>query len=792
MSNSPGLYILLISVHGLIRGDNLELGRDADTGGQTKYVVELARALADNPQVARVDLVTRLVNDPKVSPDYAQPIEPLSDKAQIVRLTCGPRRYLRKEVLWPHLDQFADDLLRHIRQVGRIPDVIHTHYADAGYVGCRVAGWLGVPLVHTGHSLGRVKQQRLLEQGTKPDAIEDNFHISTRIEAEETTLASAALIIASTRQEVTDQYGIYDQYQPQRMVVIPPGVALERFYPVPPDWQEPAIYADLKRFLKDPEKPIIMALSRPAMRKNVARLVKAYGEDPELRELANLVLVLGNRDDVTTMEAGPRQVMTEIFQLVDRYDLYGHVAYPKHHAADDVPELYRLLAKTQGVFINPALTEPFGLTLIEATACGVPIIATSDGGPRDILAACQNGLLIDPLNIQDMQNALRTALRDRTQWQTWSDNGLHNVRQHFSWSSHVETYLEQVMQLPKRRVQPLLSPLLKAPATDQPGWNVPYANRLPTADRFLICEIDNTLLGDQEALQTLIERLNREGTTTGVGIATGRSLNSAMEMLEEWRFPLPDVLITAAGSEIYYGPQVVPDTNWQRHISYRWQARAIREAMADLPGVELQPDEAQGRYKVSYFVDASKAPSFREIMRHLRRNRLHVKGIYSHNMYLDLLPIRASKGDALRYCALKWGLPIKRFLVAGASGNDESMLAGNTLGVVVGNHSKELVKLKSYPQTYFAKGEYAWGILEALDHYDFFGSLAQAWPQADDLVLPEIAVKLTEGQPTEQLPEIAQANGAIDKPPPGPVEVMTSPLFTPENTPSEPEELLVS
>jgi len=762
MSNSPGLYILLISVHGLIRGDNLELGRDADTGGQTKYVVELARALAEHPQVARVDLVTRLVNDPKVSPDYAQPIEPLSDKAQIVRLTCGPRRYLRKEVLWPHLDQFADDLLRHLRQVGRLPDVIHTHYADAGYVGCRVAGWLGVPLVHTGHSLGRVKQQRLLEQGTKPEAIEDHFHIATRIEAEETTLASAALIIASTHQEVTQQYGIYDQYQPKRMVVIPPGVVLERFYPISADWQEPAIYDDLKRFLKDPEKPIIMALSRPAMRKNVARLVKAYGEDPELRQLANLVLVLGNRDDVTAMEAGPRQVMVEIFQLVDRYDLYGHVAYPKHHAADDVPELYRLLAKTKGVFINPALTEPFGLTLIEATACGVPIIATADGGPRDILAACDNGLLIDPLNIQEMQNALRTALGDRAQWQTWSDNGLRNVRQHFSWSSHVETYLEHVMQLPKRRVQPLLSPLIKAPAPDQPGWNVPYANRLPTADRFLICEIDNTLLGDQDALQTLIERLNRDGSTTGVGIATGRSLNSAMEMLEEWRFPLPDVLITAAGSEIYYGPQVVPDTNWQRHISYRWQARAIREAMAELPGVELQPDDAQGRYKVSYFIDEEKSLSFREIMRHLRRNRLHVKGIYSHDMYLDLLPIRASKGDALRYCALKWGLPIKRFLVAGASGNDESMLAGNTLGVVVGNHSKELAKLKSYPQIYFAQGEYAWGILEALDHYDFFGSLAQTRPQIEDQPPAEGRSKSPEVELAEQFTEVVQGSATLE------------------------------
>ncbi|MBE9006242.1 HAD-IIB family hydrolase [Fortiea sp. LEGE XX443] len=729
MSHSSGLYILLVSVHGLIRGHNLELGRDADTGGQTKYVVELACTLAKNPQVERVDLVTRLVDDPKVSSDYAQPVEILSDKAQIIRLACGPRRYLRKEVLWPYLDTFADELLRHIRKVGRIPNIIHTHYADAGYVGCRVAGWLGTPLVHTGHSLGRVKQQRLLEQGTKLEAIEDHFHISTRIEAEEITLGGAALVIASTNQEIEQQYSIYDRYQPERMVVIPPGVTLENFYPAPDNWQDPPIQQQLQRFLKDPQKPMIMAISRPAIRKNVSTLIKAFGEDPELRHLANLVIVLGKREDISTMESGPRQVFMEILQLIDRYDLYGHIAYPKHHNSQDVPDLYRLTAKTRGVFINPALTEPFGLTLIEATACGVPIIATSDGGPRDIIGACQNGLLIDPLNIKQIQDALRQTLTDTEQWQRWSSNGLVNVCKHFSWESHVKQYLEKVRLFPQQKVQSLLSPLRQIFAADRPDWNIPDTNRLPTADRFLITEIDNTLLGDQEALHKLIQRIRNEGHTTGVGIATGRNLESTLSMLEEWRFPMPDLLITSTGSEIYYGPQIVTDTSWQKHISYNWQPVAIREAMKDIPGVELQPPETQGKFKISYFFDADKAPSFREIIRHLRQQQLPVKGIFSHNMYLDLVPFRASKGDALRYVALKWGLPVKRFLVAGASGNDESMLAGNTLAVVVGNYSKEIHKLRGSSQIYFAQGRYAWGILEALDHYDFFGNLSQTQPE---------------------------------------------------------------
>ncbi|MFO8155839.1 MAG: glycosyltransferase, partial [Thiohalospira sp.] len=174
-SGDEGLYIVLVSVHGLIRGQDLELGRDADTGGQTLYVVELARALAEHPKVDRVDLLTRRVIDPKVSDDYAEPVEELSEGARIVRLDCGPRRYLRKEVLWPHLGVFADRALYHIREVGRVPDVVHSHYADAGLVGGRLADLLGVPLVHTGHSLGRDKKARLLERGLKESRIEEVY-----------------------------------------------------------------------------------------------------------------------------------------------------------------------------------------------------------------------------------------------------------------------------------------------------------------------------------------------------------------------------------------------------------------------------------------------------------------------------------------------------------------------------------------------------------------------------------------------------------------------------------------
>jgi sucrose-phosphate synthase len=105
----------------------------------------------------------------------------------------------------------------------------------------------------------------------------------------------------------------------------------------------------------------------------------------------------------------------------------------------------------------------------------------------------------------------------------------------------------------------------------------------------------------------------------------------------------------------------------------------------------------------------------------LHELKLHAQLIYSHNEFLDILPVRASKGHAVRYLSYKWGLPLKNFLVAGDSGNDSEMLVGDTLGVVVGNHSSELDALRGLEQIYFAQQHYAAGILEGLAHYGFGG-----------------------------------------------------------------------
>ena len=701
-----GLYLLLISVHGLIRGHDMELGRDADTGGQTKYVVELARALGEQSGIDRVDLLTRKINDPQVSDDYNQPIERLSDNVQIVRIACAEDAYVQKEELWDCLDNFSDTTQAYINDQDRPPDIIHSHYADAGYVGTRLTHQLGIPLIHTGHSLGRSKRKRLIASGVKRNVIEENYNMSRRINAEEETLNAAERVITSTHQEIDEQYGLYDYYQPEQMRVVPPGTDLKQFYPPQGDEWTSSVFNSLVRFLKEPKKPIILAISRPDQRKNIITLLEAYSESDALQQAANLVIVAGNRDDILDMDSGAQDVLMGLLLAVDQGNLYGKVAYPKHHLADEVPVFYRLAALSKGVFINPALTEPFGLTLIEAAASGLPIVATEDGGPTDIIGNCQNGYLIDPLDKSDMANALLKVLNNTLEWKRLAENGVNGVRRHYSWPAHAKKYLEVLRPVIDKSETPARMCLKRRPML--------YHNRS------IFTDLDQNLLGDPKSRAEFSQLIRSNRSCVSFGIATGRRLDSALKVLRKYKIPRPDVLITSLGSEIYYAPELTKDIAWAAHIDHLWNRAAVLRTLVDIEGIKMQPRAEQSSYKISYYYDAEQAPDVEEIRQLLLQNDISVNVIIAFGQYLDIVPVRASKGFALRWFTEQWDILLENVLAAGGSGADEDMMRGNTQSVVVANrHHEELSELTDIEHIYFAKKAFAAGILEGIEHYDF-------------------------------------------------------------------------
>lgn len=729
-TGTPGLYIQLFSLHGLIRGHSPELGRDADTGGQVKYVLELAKALGEHDDVDRVDLVTRLIDDKSVSPDYARPVEVLSDSARILRIPCGGKKYIRKELLWPHLEEFIDNMIRFIKSQERAPNIFHGHYADAGYVAMELAASFDAPFVFTGHSLGRNKKEKLLADGLSLARINRQYNMETRIGVEEEIIRRAKLIITSTKQEIKRQYGLYNNSTHNRFTVIPPGIDLESFYPFY-DLQLDSellseevkqtrftLLEELHRFWSNPEKPFILALCRPDHRKNIGGLIDAYGTNRELRAVANLAIFAGIRRDITMMEENEREVLTDMLLQMDRYDLYGRLAIPKKHDfATEVPELYRICAESRGVFVNPAMIEPFGLTLIEASACGLPIVATNNGGPVDIVANCENGILIDASKPHEIAEALLSILVDEDKWSLFSNNGIKGVRDHYSWRSHSENTIRRIQKLlpePQyslRQEEPL--PMHRATAS--------FGKRLLNVKHLMVTDIDNTLVGDEQSMRKLFHTLEGHQQELAWGVATGRSLELTLEAMTEYNFPMPDILICSVGTEIYYGPDLRYDKGWQQHISWQWKPEKIKEALASFDFLTFQEAEGQRSHKISYYLE-EKEDRLARVHERLQQMKLRCQIIYSHGQFLDILPARSSKGKAIDYLRYKFNFSPRHVMVAGDSGNDEDMISGHARGLVVGNHSQELEGLRGKANIYFSTEEYAAGIMDGLRHYGFLSA----------------------------------------------------------------------
>lgn len=695
--------LLHISIHGLIRGEDMELGRDPDTGGQCLYVLELVKALSRDERVGRVSLLTRRVFDAKVSEDYAQAREDLGGGADIIRIEAGPGRYLRKEVMWRHLDAFIDGTLTYLRREKRVPDLIHAHYADAGYVGRQIAAVLGCPFVFTGHSLGRVKRQRLVEGGVDAEEMERRYNLGARIEAEEMSLDAASMVCTSTRQEVDEQYALYDQHSESRMRVIPPGVDLSRFDGPGSAEMAAAIDAKLAPFLKDPSRPAVLTIARADERKNLPGLVRAFAGNEWLREHANLIVIGGNRETLDKLPPGTRKVWMELLRAFDDADLYGVVAYPKGHLAPEVAGFYRWASERKGVFVNPAFTEPFGLTLLEAAAAGLPLVATHDGGPRDIIANCGNGTLIDPLNDEEMGDAIAAILSDPGRHKELSETGYREVRRHYAWAAHVEMYLGEVFNLlpVRRKVRGSKS---RGALVERESWVV--MDLLPRVE---------------DEPEELVERWRQLfiDKPLGFGIATGLSFDEAWEVIRRCGMPEPGFVVSGLGAEIRYGETGVLDENWRTQIATRWRRDEVVEVFSQIDCLSLQEDEFQHPFKVSYLMDSNRAQTRLKLQQVLRERGISAKVIVTARAFVDVIPIRSGKDVALRYLGNRWGIDPSRIFYFGTYGNDSAAVRGRNLSALAGDADRVLKQLAERPRLYHARGNGLEGFFEGLDHYDF-------------------------------------------------------------------------
>jgi sucrose synthase len=204
---------------------------------------------------------------------------------------------------------------------------------------------------------------------------------------------------------------------------------------------------DTRGQLEDPATPSLFSMARLDRIKNLTGLAEWFGQSERLREAANLFLVAGFVDPGRSRDAEEIAEIQRMHDLMDRFGLDGQLRWVEHVDRVVGSELYRFVADHRGAFVQPAVFEAFGLTVVEAMACGLPTFATCFGGPSEIIEHGVSGFHIDP-NHGDQAADLMVAFFDRCAedpryWEQISQGGIDRIQSRYTW----KLYAERMMTL---------------------------------------------------------------------------------------------------------------------------------------------------------------------------------------------------------------------------------------------------------------------------------------------------------------------------------------------------------
>lgn len=668
------MHIVSLALGGCLKAEPVRYGLTEDTGGHITYILGEMEALSRRDDVRFAEIVTRRFDDPNLGAVHSQAEEWINPKLRVTRVDSGNSRYLTKDALREDREAFTNALIAEFKSRETLPDLIHAHFADAADVAIAVEKALGIPFLYTAHSLGVDKRAAMADRS---DAIE------ARIAEEDRAIAQARAVVGSSRDECERQLAAYPSARVGKINRLVPGIDRGR------GATSLSAATDLiAPFLRDPTKPIILAIARPVHKKNLIALVDAFAGSAALRDRANLVILAGLREGLHSGNAEQQQVQRELVERIDRHDLYGSVAYPKSHTRTQVQALYELAARTRGVFVNPALMEPYGLTLVEAAAHGLPVVATKVGGPQDIVGELEHGLLVDPGDTAEIATAIERLVTDGRFWNRCSRNAQDNSVG-MNWDKYAAGFVALAAEC-----------LSKAEPVRRPS-------------QILVSDLDNTLTGCAQGIQRFGRFLQRQ-SDFGFVLATGRSIVEARRLVRDWGLPVPLAWITSVGTEIYLNQngELAADEEFSRSLDEGWDASLIDSILAGHPDLVSQPSYEQRRHKRSYFVQD--AGCVAGIVRQLRDAGTAARVVFSHDRLLDILPPNAGKAAAMRYIANRFGLPSTHVFAAGDSGNDIDMLTDCENAILVANHAREVASLAQRPNVYRARRGNASGALEGI------------------------------------------------------------------------------
>ncbi|MCC5658520.1 glycosyltransferase [Nostoc sp. XA010] len=476
------MHIGFLNPQGNFDSNNSHITKHPDFGGQLVYVKQVAIAIAQMGH--KVDILTRQIIDPEW-PEFAEVIDtyPGIDNVRIIRLPAGPKEFLPKELLWPHLvADWVPNILKFYQEQGGLPDAMTAHYGDGGLCGVLIEEETGIPFTFTAHSLGAQKMDKLEVTLENLPEIDEQFHFKYRIIAERLSMNRSAVNITSTRQERFEQYshkayhGATDVNNDQCFAVIPPGADSSVFGAQVRSQNEEATYEFIqKRLVRDiadsrRDLPAILTASRLAPKKNLLGLVQAFAMSQTLQERANLVLLTGGLDEPLHEPADndfiEDAVLAPIREVVEENNLWGKISAfgLPDQSQESLAATYRFLVKRRSVFALTALYEPFGLAPLEAAVAGLPVVATKNGGPSESLRQGDQeyGVLVDPEDPADIAQGLERLLCNAQEWEYFAQAGQQRVLKTYTWESTAENYLsllEQILSSPETRPRAELLPM---------------------------------------------------------------------------------------------------------------------------------------------------------------------------------------------------------------------------------------------------------------------------------------------------------------------------------------------
>jgi sucrose synthase len=491
LSRIPMIFsMVIISPHGYFGQANV-LGRP-DTGGQVVYILDQVRALEEEmrrrldeqgteiePQII---ILTRLIPEADGT-TCDQRLEPVvgTRHARILRVPFRSQqgdvipRWISRFEIWPWLERFAQEARREIlAELGGRPDLIIGNYSDGNLVASLLSQDLDVTQCNIAHALEKTKY---LYSDLYWKDNEEQYHFSCQFTADLIAMNAADFIITSTYQEIAgthDSLGQYESYMSYTMPglyrvvhgidpydpkfnIVSPGADTSVYFPYTRTEQRLTYlqqeidelvfgsqpHEEIRGSLKDHDKRLIFTMARMDHIKNITGLVEWFAKSASLRRQANLLVVSGYVDPDRSADEEERGQIHHMHRLMDEYGLDGEVRWLGMRLEKLMTgELYRYVAERRGVFVQPALFEAFGLTVIEAMSSGLPTFATRYGGPLEIIEDGISGFHLDPNHGEQTAERLAAFLErchnNPLYWEHISAGGLRRVEERYTWKRYAE------------------------------------------------------------------------------------------------------------------------------------------------------------------------------------------------------------------------------------------------------------------------------------------------------------------------------------------------------------------